>query len=316
MSRVVMWSLVLHLLLGSSVIAGIAVRGDITSGCEQEMVRLRKQVGRFERMVKEQQLQIVALQSQTSKPRSLPVKPFETPEYTDCSEVFNAGYQQSGFYRLRPLLASNVVLRYCDMSDGGGWTVFQQRTDGSIEFNRSWEEYKMGFGNFEAHDGEFWLGNDIIHQITSQGTYILQIDLADWNGEKRFAQYQNFRIADEKKNYQLSFGEYNGTAGDSLSGGFHPEVRWWSDHLGMAFSTWDRDNDRYVEGHCANEDKGGWWFNRCHAANLNGQYYPGGVYSSRTDDGIVWYTWHGYWYSLRFSRMKIRPESFLQIISQ
>lgn len=59
----------------------------------------------------------------------------------------------------------------------------------------------------------------------------------------------------------MSCGEYSGTAGDSLTGGFHPEVKWWADHCGMKFSTRDRDNDNY-EGNCAEEEKAGWWFNR------------------------------------------------------
>lgn len=59
----------------------------------------------------------------------------------------------------------------------------------------------------------------------------------------------------------MSCGEYSGTAGDSLTGGFHPEVKWWADHRGMKFSTRDRDNDNY-EGNCAEEEKAGWWFNR------------------------------------------------------
>lgn len=59
----------------------------------------------------------------------------------------------------------------------------------------------------------------------------------------------------------MSCGEYSGTAGDSLTGGFHTEVKWWADHCGMKFSTRDRDNDNY-EGNCAEEEKAGWWFNR------------------------------------------------------
>lgn len=29
----------------------------------------------------------------------------------------------------------------------------------------------------------------------------------------------------------------------------------------MKFSTYDRDNDNY-KGNCAQEDEGGWWFNK------------------------------------------------------
>ncbi|KAL7981926.1 hypothetical protein Chor_000983 [Crotalus horridus] len=141
-----------------------------------------------------------------------------------------------------------------------------------------------------------------------KGNYTLKIDLSDFMDEQRFAQYEKFQVADEQNFYKMNCGQYSGTAGDSLTGGFHPEVKWWANHQGMKFSTKDRDNDNY-EKNCAEEDHAGWWFNRCHTANLNGLYYNG-PYSARTDDGIVWYTWRGWWYSLKSVVMKIRPSNF------
>ena len=89
---------------------------------------------------------------------------------------------------------------------------------------------------------------------------------------------------------------FKGTAGDSFTG-----------HKGMAFSTKDSDNDT-ADSNCAAKFKGGWWYGVCHVSNLNGLYHHGahGSYA----DGINWYSWKGYYYSLKSTSMKIRPREF------
>lgn len=62
--------------------------------------------------------------------------------------------------------------------------------------------------------------------------------------------------------YRLYFGTYSGRAGDALSGGSSMVEQWSASHSGMQFSTRDQDNDRYLQGSCAVENKGGWWYNR------------------------------------------------------
>ena len=119
---------------------------------------------------------------------------------------------------------------YCDMrTDGGGWTVFQRRQDGSVDFYRGWNDYKSGFGQLTA---EFWLGNDKIHRLTAARPSSLRVELEDWNGVRVFAKYGKFKIGDEQVKYRLEVGSYSGTAGDSLTY-----------HNNMAFSTQNRDND-------------------------------------------------------------------------
>ena len=102
----------------------------------------------------------------------------------------------------------------CDMTtDGGGWTIFQRRMDGSVDFYVDWESYKKGFGNLE---GEFWLGNDYVHRLTESASMVFRIDMEDYEGDRRFAEYTTFVVADESDNYQVTIDGYRGTAGDAL----------------------------------------------------------------------------------------------------
>lgn len=68
-----------------------------------------------------------------------------------------------------------------------GVCVFQRR-DGSVNFNRNWIPYKLGFGYLSPDDStEFWLGNEKIHLLSVQTTfpYVLRIEMVDWDGVKK-----------------------------------------------------------------------------------------------------------------------------------
>ena len=102
----------------------------------------------------------------------------------------------------------------CDMAtEGGGWTTFQRRMDGSVDFFVDWASYKNGFGNL---NGEFWLGNDNIHRLTASANMLLRFDMEDYEGDRRYAEYTTFSVADESDNYRVTIGGYRGTAGNSL----------------------------------------------------------------------------------------------------
>ena len=83
--------------------------------------------------------------------------------------------------------------------------VFQRRHNGSVDFFRNWTDYKSGFGSI---GGEFWLGNDNIHSLTSNGSNVLRIDMEAFDGETRFAQYTGFSVDDESANYALRLSSY------------------------------------------------------------------------------------------------------------
>ena len=96
--------------------------------------------------------------------------------YTDCKDALTQGQTTSGVYAIKPDNQS-AFQAYCNMdTDGGGWTVFQRREDGSVDFYRNWTDYQQGFGILS---GEFWLGLDKIHRLTSTATQ-LRIDMQDF----------------------------------------------------------------------------------------------------------------------------------------
>lgn len=216
---------------------------------------------------------------------------------TSCKDWKEHGFNQDGVYFLS-IANHNTLPVYCDQTTaGGGWTVFQRRQDGSVDFYRNWNEYKIGFGSLS---GEFWLGNEVIHTLTSMGGSELRVDLESFAGAKVYANYLNFTLSGEKQNYTLYVAGFSGTAGDSLwTGSPLPKLV----SSGMAFSTFDRDNDQHsTGGACAIEKRGAWWFNDCYWSHLNGPYKEEGQ-----NDGVDWLAWSAVNYkTLKKTEMKMR----------
>ncbi|XP_061588940.1 angiopoietin-related protein 1-like [Cololabis saira] len=213
--------------------------------------------------------------------------------FRDCFEAQEAGHITSGVYLIRPDEMERSMQVWCEQDiDNGGWTVIQRRRDGSVNFFRSWENYKNGFGNI---DGEYWLGLEGIYKLGRQGDYKLQVELEDWMDKKVYAQYSSFHLEPESQGYRLRLGTYRGNAGDSFSS-----------NNGKPFTTLDRDKDAFT-GNCAHFHKGGWWYNACGQSNLNGVWYSGGVYRSKFQDGMFWADYGGGFYSMKSVRLMIRP---------
>ena len=97
---------------------------------------------------------------------------------------------------------------FCDQtSAGGGWTVFQKRMNGSVDFFLYWSDYKHGFGNLS---GEFWLGNDKIHRLTRNYSNTLRVDMEDFENNTAYAEYDMFGVMSENEKYKLILGNYSG----------------------------------------------------------------------------------------------------------
>ena len=168
-------------------------------------------------------------------------------------------------------------------TDGGGWTVFQRRQDGSVDFYRNWIDYEEGFGDLT---GEFWLGLSKTHHLTNiLSPNTLRVDLESFVGEKAFAKYSYFSIGSSALNYNLTVSGYSGNASDGMAA-----------QNGMMFTTKDRDNNIAGSVNCGIYYQSGWWFRKCYinGCNLNGLY----------NSDVHWVPWKGS-NSLTYTKMMI-----------
>ena len=193
---------------------------------------------------------------------------------------------------------------YCDMdTEGGGWTVFQRRQDGSENFFCLLNEYIAGFGDL---NGEFWLGLEAIHRLvptqSDRSVTTLRVDLQDSQGNPGNATFETFGLLNSDTRYELTVARYSGgNAGDSLT-----------QHSGSMFYTPDYDVGHPAYGaDCVVQTRGAWWFAnvRTHdvcnqfSSHLNGLYTP---VNGDERSGIQWTSFTGGFEALSFSEMKLR----------
>ena len=114
---------------------------------------------------------------------------------------------RDGVYIIRPRQSETrrTARVYCqrDVVDGTDWTVIQRRLDGRESFARGWEDYATGFGDV---GGDYWLGNDYIHRLTSRRPVRLRVEMWDVHGRYWIAEYPAFRVASSDELYRLDLG--------------------------------------------------------------------------------------------------------------
>ena len=165
--------------------------------------------------------------------------------------------------------------------------LIQQNVNGTDAFNRSWAEFKVGFNDTR---GNYWLGNDLLSQLTESGRYKLRFDLqARGNLSWYWAEYSSFVVHSEATNYTLLVTGYSGNAGDAL---------YWHDNA--MFTTYDRDNDPWTasfwNNNCAVLNGGGFWYTTaCSRASVNTV--------RGTNIGFGWFTRQRRYISLQSTRM-------------
>lgn len=181
----------------------------------------------------------------------------------------HSAMRDDGFYRFegiesnRNVAGRNFNERVCLIeANATGWTVIQRRgqqyqTREPENFNRSWNDYKNGFGDLSG--GEFWYGNDFIHRLSYDDDMELKIVLENWTDQRIEFDYDTFRVDSEQNKYNLMI---DGFRGDNKS------LNAMAYHNGQDFSTFDRQNDHTgIDGNreccsCATSYASGWWFNK------------------------------------------------------
>ena len=126
-----------------------------------------------------------------------------------------------------------------------GWLVWLRRVDGSVSFNRNWNEYVAGFGD---PDGNYWLGLEKLHLVTGTGTrFKLRVEMGSWHYPYiEWAQYDEFSIGNNAIKYKLRTGIFTGNTSYNAMG----------NNEGNVFST---------TSSCARDwgGGGGWWYRGC-----------------------------------------------------
>ncbi|PKK27148.1 angiopoietin-like 3 [Columba livia] len=210
----------------------------------------------------------------------------------DCTALYNSGTRLSGIYTIKPN-GSEAFDVYCEMKFGSSWTVIQNRVDGSLDFNQTWDAYANGFGDLNE---EFWLGLNKTYSITKQGDYILRIELQDWKDNKRFIEYA-FSLGGLETNYTLQLSRISGSIPNAL-----PE------QTELRFSTADRDLDTINDFNCPENYLGGWWHSECEETNLNGKYVtPRSKGRLDRRKGLYWKPKKGRYYLLKSTKIMIHP---------
>ena len=230
--------------------------------------------------------------------------------FENCCQPRFVQLYQSGVY---PIVYGKHGYGYCDMeTDGGGWLVVLRRAGGRRSFDKTWKQYKRGFGPL---DRDFWAGLDTLYHLTRYPTE-MRVDLQSENGTWYHAYYETFAVGPESLNYQLFISGY-----DAEKSTIHDSLL---EHNGFPFSTKDRNNMQGGESagcfayFVERLGAGGWWYldvppaPTCFISNLNDKYYLDvptgeeviGIQWPPRDDGRF-----GAW-KFVYAEMKIRPKRF------
>ncbi|KAL9953627.1 hypothetical protein ACROYT_G041074 [Oculina patagonica] len=178
-----------------------------------------------------------------------------------CLVLKLAGENSESLHQIHLTNIGSVQVLCDQQTDEGGWTIIQRRTSPfTLSFDRDWVEYENGFKNPQ---GEFWLGNKIIHELMKTAR-TLRIELKTRENKAGFAKYSHVTVDGPNHKYRMKILGYSGNIPDCGS-----------DSSWQSFTTKDSDNDAEPSKNCAVDNNAGWWYKTCgQCGNLNRQTGP------------------------------------------
>ena len=177
-----------------------------------------------------------------------------------------------------------------------GWELIQQRVDSSLDFSRSFQEFKQSFG---TPDKNYWAGLSYISNFVGDGAR-LQIYLESFDATDNVAviYYDEFRLTNTNSKFKLKLG---------------------SSHSPMSSCLMTEHKDKDFRGAPVVEYKRGWW-NQLYGSvlpccNLNGIYREEGVIPSDEDNmkTIFWNTFKEDFKPLKRVHMSVLPLDYSTI---
>lgn len=85
--------------------------------------------------------------------------------FRDCLHALEEGHTASGMYLVRPDNANRLMQVWCNQRhDPGGWTVIQRKLDGSVNFFRNWEAYKVLITSHQIKELIVWRAAHILYK--------------------------------------------------------------------------------------------------------------------------------------------------------
>ena len=191
----------------------------------------------------------------------------------------------------------------CDQdTDGGGWIMYQRRATGTVNFTRTWQEYKDGFGDNGGNTTELWLGNEKVYQLVQiHGAKMitLRIEVDAFDGAEGWIEAENFTLSNEALLYTIYWNSVTRASVRHLMGS-------WGIHRQRPFKTFDQVGGQQS---CLDYFKGGWWYDsdaNCGQVFINGEYLT----SAQTVMSSI-YVYRFKPGSLKRSRMMFRETNYV-----